>query len=63
MSGSSTAFSNDGVDVISRKIESNSSMEAGLLKEGHRDLRQYYEINECSAFIEAYDFQKVSRMK
>lgn len=63
MSGSSTAFSSDGVEVISRKIESNPVMEAGVLKENQRDLRQYYEIVRCSTFIKTHNFQKVSKKK
>ena len=63
MSGSSTAFSNDGVEVISRKVEPSPAMEAGLLKEGQRDLRRYYEVERCSAFIKTYNFQKVSKKR
>ena len=63
MSGSSTAFSNDGVEVISRKIDPVPAMEAGLLKEGQRDLRQYYEIERCSEFIKIHNFQRVSILK
>lgn len=63
MSGSSTAFSSDGVEVISRKVEPSPAMEAGLLKEGQRDLRRYYEIERCSAFIKTHNFQKVSKKR
>lgn len=65
MSGSSTAFSSDGAEVISRKIDPiNPAMEAGLQqgREGQRDLRQYYEIERCSEFIKAHKFQKVNIM-
>ena len=61
MSSSSTAFSSDGVEVISRKIEPNPAMEAGLQKESQRDLRQYYEIERCSIFIKTHNFQKVNK--
>ena len=59
MSGSSTAFSSDGVEIISRKIEARSAMEASLLKEGERDVRRYYEIDRCFTFIKTHNFQKV----
>lgn len=65
MSGSSTAFSSDGAEVISRKIDPiNPAMEAGLQqgREGQRDLRQYYEIERCSEFIKTHKFQKVNVM-
>ena len=59
MSGSSTAFSSDGAEVISRKIDPiNPAMEADLQRQ--RDLRQYYEIERCSEFIKTHNFQKVA---
>ena len=62
MSGSSTAFSSDGAEVISRKIDLiNPAMEADLQwRESQRDLRQYYEIERCSEFIKTHNFQKVA---
>lgn len=61
MSSSSTctAFSNDGVEVISRKIEAMSTMEADLKKRSERDITKYYEIEKCSNFIKTKDFRKV----
>ena len=59
MSGSSTAFSSDGAEVISRKIDPiKPAMEADL--QHQRDLRHYYEIERCSEFIKTHNFQKVA---
>lgn len=52
MSSSSTAFSSDGVDVISRQIASSLLLQEGVsLRRSEEELREYYEVNHCIEFI------------
>lgn len=50
----STAFSSDGVDIISRKIASSIiPVEGPSDRKSERELRRYYEITRCVRFIKS----------
>ena len=59
MSGSGTAFSSDGVEAISKQIESSSLLDAGGKRDEERDIKTYYEMERCSAFITTNNFRNV----
>ena len=56
---SSTAFSSDGAEIMSRKIESSPVTRSHLNREAERDVQKYYELERCSTFIQTHNFQKV----
>ena len=50
---SSTAFSSDGVEVISRKIASSFAVEGQSDRRNEKELRRYYEVTRCVDFIKS----------
>lgn len=56
---SSTAFSSDGSEVISRKIEASAILQSDLNRGAERDVHGYYELERCLTFVRAHDFQRV----
>ena len=57
MSSSGTAFSSDGIEVITRKLDASQILE-GTGCHGI-DFNSYYEIDQCIKFILDSDYQKV----
>ena len=58
-----TAFSNDGVEVILRQVESSLSLESECARRESTEaqLRSYYEIEQCREFIVQKHYQRASR--
>lgn len=59
MASSTTAFSSDGVEVISRRIESRFPSVVYHVRNDERDKRKYYELERCISFIKTHNFHKV----
>ena len=58
-STTATAFSSDGAEVMSRKIEPRSVVAADLQGESERDISKYYDMEKVSTFIATNNFRKV----
>ena len=58
---SSTAFSSDGAEIMSRKTDPSPVTRSDLNREAERDVQKYYELERCSTFIKTHNFQKVGK--
>lgn len=59
---SSTAFSSDGTEIMSRKTEPSPVTRSDLNRGAERDVQRYYELERCSTFIKTHNFQKVGNV-
>ncbi len=55
---SSVAFSSDGVEVISRQLETELTL--GGTDRSREQLEAFYELERCSAFITDNDYHRVN---
>lgn len=53
----SVAFSSDGAEIITRKIDTNTSQN----KKTQDELEKFYEVDRCLAFITDNGYRKVHR--
>ncbi len=57
---SSVAFSSDGVEVLSRQVETGLTL--GGTDRSREELEAFYELERCSTFITDNDYHRVNRL-
>lgn len=53
------AFSSDGTEIITRKIDVSACLEGTLDRKTPDEIEKFYEINRCLSFITDNGYQRV----